>query len=1070
MCHDAVDSRATCELLQPPPTPPPPLLLELPADLRLLQCTACICARMRNISREAQQKNVIKTKLKVYGKETRPYTHTLLFSHFISILQSFVYPPIQTMNDNSEGISDRTPDGGYIIKTYHPTYEQMKDFSAFMRYVHQDGGHRAGLAKIIPPPGYKPRKAGYEDEALYEMKITSPIRQEVSGEGGLYQQLNVIDKKKMTVRNFKRLSEEKHATPEYQEHRDLERQYWRNIYTNPSIYGADVPGSLYDDDEEHFNLTKLNTILDNIQKDYKITIQGVNTTYLYFGMWKSSFCWHTEDMDLYSINYLHTGAPKSWYCIAPEYGKRFERLASSFFPHSFRTCKAFLRHKTTMISPAILKKYSIPFSKITQQAGEFMVTFPFSYHSGYNHGFNIAEATNFALEYWIDFGKWATRCECSAESVKISMQTFVKQYQADRYENWLRGKDVCSDPRDPKHVAAAPKPTQNDLYLFGTHERQFEAEMEEEESRKRVALQQNQSSNLKSRTAKVAKKNRSAWAETYQRYNEFLLAHNNNEQEQPPTLEHYAPIPSDMKPTTEPISLLDPQDVSLNIQIKKVYGQIVPKQAKDKAKEKSKLKKEKRTKERIISSRMLLQYLPVSFTHEKRFNRCITAYPPHCAVCQLLAPHPKDDEKIWGPKEPEDLTTAGPQVETFTLPPEQKEVLLPRFMFISSDIIKKPDIEINLDDHQAGAPSMNSPLIQCSICMLTVHKLCYGLGNNNNDDDNNQESNSDWVCLRCKEPNRSTLSCTLCPCRGGAIVPVGSLWAHITCAICVPDIKIPDLSKKDIDLLDVDKNKDKIQDKTLDKRICIYCAKNNLPKYVQGRMITCVGHWGEHGVQVTCENAFHVTCGHRNGAKFDYIDHHIDPDLVNPIQAACDECEKKSRRVNATDVDLYDEANHNDKFESEEPLDEGARVVGLSSCGKYLDGTIVRKAETTLYEVFFPQRSEVETLIHEKRIVNLDPNQDFKLGDKIIVRQARGESLEGKFKSRRETVEYHVKFDRIDRVEKIERRFLCLSVDQLTEEQLRMYPTNDNFIETELDQEIEDQPINLKIEPKMEVE
>lgn len=63
---------------------------------------------------------------------------------------------------------------------------------------------------------------------------------------------------------------------------------------------------------KEWNICHLDTILDTVESDSGITIEGVNTLYLYFGMWKTTFAWHTEDMDLYSINYLHFGEPKSW--------------------------------------------------------------------------------------------------------------------------------------------------------------------------------------------------------------------------------------------------------------------------------------------------------------------------------------------------------------------------------------------------------------------------------------------------------------------------------------------------------------------------------------------------------------------------------------------------------------------------------------------------------------------------------------------------------------------------------------------------------------------------------------
>ncbi|GLV37006.1 Lysine demethylase 4B [Carabus blaptoides fortunei] len=348
------------------------------------------------------------------------------------------------------------------IMVFRPTWDEFKDFPKYIQHMEAKGAHKAGLAKVIPPPEWVPRKDGYDLEKL-NITIPAPICQVVTGKQGLYQQIN-IQKRPMTVQEYSKLAQsERYNTPRHFDYEDLERKYWKNITYVAPIYGADVSGSLTDPAVKEWNINHLGTILDLVNEDYGISIEGVNTAYLYFGMWKTTFAWHTEDMDLYSINYLHFGAPKTWYAIPPEHGRRLERLANGFFPSSYKTCQAFLRHKMTLISPQILRQYSIPYNKITQEQGEIMITFPYGYHAGFNHGFNCAESTNFAAPRWVEYGKRASHCTCSKDMVKISMDTFVKRFQPERYEKWLQGIDIGPHPEEPNKQSAAPHPTHQDI-------------------------------------------------------------------------------------------------------------------------------------------------------------------------------------------------------------------------------------------------------------------------------------------------------------------------------------------------------------------------------------------------------------------------------------------------------------------------------------------------------------------------------------------------------------------------------------------------------------------------------
>lgn len=86
---------------------------------------------------------------------------------------------------------------------------------------------------------------------------------------------------------------------------------------------------MFTDDTDAWNVATLPSALTRLLPASNKGLPGVNTPYLYFGMWRATFAWHVEDMDLFSINYIHFGAPKFWYAIPQARANALEQTMKS---------------------------------------------------------------------------------------------------------------------------------------------------------------------------------------------------------------------------------------------------------------------------------------------------------------------------------------------------------------------------------------------------------------------------------------------------------------------------------------------------------------------------------------------------------------------------------------------------------------------------------------------------------------------------------------------------------------------------------------------------------------------
>ncbi|TYJ06280.1 hypothetical protein E1A91_A12G222600v1 [Gossypium mustelinum] len=204
----------------------------------------------------------------------------------------------------------------------------------------------------------------------------------------------------------------------------LEKEFWHEIaYGNTESveYACDVEGSAFSSSpsdplgSSKWNLERLSRLPKSTLRLLETAIPGVTDPMLYIGMLFSMFAWHVEDHYLYSINYHHCGASKTWYGIPGHAASKFEKVVREHvYTNDILSADgedgAFdvLLGKTTLFPPSILLKHDVSVYKAVQKPGEFVITFPRAYHAGFSHGFNCGEAVNFAIGDWFPLGAIAS--------------------------------------------------------------------------------------------------------------------------------------------------------------------------------------------------------------------------------------------------------------------------------------------------------------------------------------------------------------------------------------------------------------------------------------------------------------------------------------------------------------------------------------------------------------------------------------------------------------------------------------------------------------------------------------
>ncbi|CAN6347452.1 unnamed protein product [Urochloa humidicola] len=354
-----------------------------------------------------------------------------------------------------------------VAPEYHPTAAEFLDPIAYILKIEPEAS-RYGICKIVPPLAAPPREATLE-------RLNASFSANAAAAGGIdgaptfptrLQQVGFSTKnrrpasrrvwesgERYTLDAFRARARDielpRHAVPPRQATPlQLEALFWGACAARPFNveYGNDMPGSGFaepdgvdldlgggggnaarDVGETEWNMRLAPRARGSLLRAMGRDVAGVTTPMLYVAMLYSWFAWHVEDHELHSLNYLHFGKPKTWYGVPRDAMLAFEDAVRVHgYADDLNAIMAFqtLNEKTTVLSPEVLLSAGVPCCRLVQNPGEFIITFPGAYHSGFSHGFNCGEATNIATPRWLEVAK-----EAAIRRASTNCGPLVSHYQ-----------------------------------------------------------------------------------------------------------------------------------------------------------------------------------------------------------------------------------------------------------------------------------------------------------------------------------------------------------------------------------------------------------------------------------------------------------------------------------------------------------------------------------------------------------------------------------------------------------------------------------------------------------------